>query len=78
MSYAEQYGYWPDNRATPLPVAIAHGTADTTVPYSEAEYAYAELTGVGWPVDFYTVEGGTHAYDVSCQEQAVEFWWAEG
>lgn len=74
MSYAEEWGYWPDRTATPIPVAIAHGTNDTTVPYSHAEHAYAELSAAGWPVDLYTIAGGTHAYDVSCEGRAWTFW----
>jgi predicted esterase len=77
LQYAEAYGYWPDAREAPIPVAIAHGTADTTVPYSEAERAYAELAGAGWPVDLYTIDGATHAYDASSEAEAVAFWWAE-
>ncbi len=74
MQYAEAWGYWPDAGARPIPVAIAHGTADTTVPYSEAEHAYAELAAAGWPVDLHAVDGGSHAYDAAAQAVAWRFW----
>lgn len=77
IQYAEQYGVWPDGTQGPIPVAIAHGTEDTTVPYSEAERAVAELEAAGWPVDLTTLTGGTHAYDASSQRAAWDFWAAE-
>ncbi|MFZ5481951.1 MAG: alpha/beta hydrolase family esterase [Myxococcota bacterium] len=77
LYYAESYGSWPpDRRATPIPVAIGHGTGDTTVPYSYAEDAYASMTEEGWPADLWTVEGGTHAYDAGSQDVAWAFWLA--
>lgn len=77
LSYAEEWGYWPDPTEDPIPVAIGHGTDDSTVPYREATHAYDSLTGAGWPADLYTVEGGTHTYDPSCQPRAWEFWRSE-
>jgi poly(3-hydroxybutyrate) depolymerase len=77
LAYAEEWGYWPDDTEAPIPVAIAHGTADSTVPYREAQHAYDSLTAAGWPADLYTVDGGTHAYDPSCQDRAWELWTEE-
>lgn len=77
IQYAEQYGVWPDGTQGPIPVAIAHGTADTTVPYSEAERALAELEGEGWPAELTTFSGGTHGYEPSAQDAAWAFWMAE-
>lgn len=74
LSYAESWGYWPDPRATPIPVAIAHGTADTTVPYSEAEHALEEFSGAGWPAELDSYSGGSHAFELGSVETAWAFW----
>lgn len=73
MSYAEYYGVWPEGTGRAIPVHIAHGTADTIVPYSEAEYAYEQLSNAGWTVELYTVEGGDHFSLPGYQEAAWAF-----
>lgn len=75
MQYAEAYGGWPTKEG-PIPVAIAHGTDDTTVPYSEAEDAYATLTAAGWTANLDTYAGGTHTYEPGCEPVAWDFWQA--
>jgi predicted esterase len=77
LQYAENYAVWPDGTQGPIPVAIGHGTSDGTVPFSQAQYAQAELAGAGWQVDLWSVTGGSHAYDAG--HQAVAWaWWEDG
>ena len=42
------------------PVFLAHGDADTIVPFSQSEILQAELAKGGVPVEFIPVPGGTH------------------
>lgn len=78
MYYAEDWGYWPtDPRKPKIPVAIAHGTADTTVPYSEATDAFNTLTAAGWPANLDTYSGGTHAFEPGSPAVAWEYWVSE-
>ena len=74
LSYAETYDVWPNGTQGPIPVAIGHGTSDGTVPYSQATYAEAQLSGAGWDVDLWTVSGGSHAYDPAHQAVAWAWW----
>ncbi|MDG1482006.1 MAG: hypothetical protein P8R54_20615 [Myxococcota bacterium] len=73
MSYAESYGVWPSGTQGVIPVAIGHGTNDTTVSYAFAEQAAAALSASGWPVELWTVPGGSHAYDPAHQAAAWTF-----
>lgn len=73
LTYAESYEVWPDGTRGPIPVFIAHGTDDSTVPYREAEHAYAELMAEGWTSELWTSTGGTHAYDPAHQDDALDF-----
>jgi len=72
MTYAVKWEVWPEDTGGPIPVLIGHGTADTTVPYSEAQAAFSRLQGAGWPVELWTASGGDHAYDPDHQEPAWE------
>jgi predicted esterase len=74
LTYAEQWGYWPDPGEAPIPVAIAHGTGDTTVPYSEAEHAYDELLDAGWPVTLDSYSGGSHSFELDSPAVAWAWW----
>ncbi len=65
---------WPDEVGRPILVFVAHGTDDSMVPYSEALSAVEELEAAGWPVVLWTIEGGTHTYDLTHQEEAWLFW----
>lgn len=73
LSYAESYGVWPDGTRGPIPVFIAHGSDDSTVPYREAEHAYEELLAEGWTTELWTSAGGSHAYDPAHQDDALTF-----
>jgi len=73
MSYAESYGVWPSGTQGIIPVAIGHGTNDSTVSYAYAEQAAAALSAAGWPVDLWTASGGSHAYDSAHQAAAWAF-----
>ena len=73
MAYADSTGVWPGGTQGPIPVAIGHGTDDTVVPYAYAEQAEDRLTAAGWPVDLWTVSGGSHAYDADHQAVAWAF-----
>lgn len=73
MSYAESYGVWPGGTQGSIPVAIGHGTSDTTVPYAYAEQAASALSSAGWPVELWTASGGSHAYDAAHQAAAWAF-----
>ena len=73
MSYAESYGVWPGGTQGVIPVAIGHGTNDTTVSYAFAEQATAALSASGWPVELWTASGGSHAYDPAHQAVAWTF-----
>lgn len=73
LYYAEQAGIWPDRVQRPIPVFIAHGDADTTVPYAYAEDAYAKLTSEGWPAELWTNPGGSHAYTSAYQGEAWDY-----
>jgi acetyl esterase/lipase len=42
------------------PCLIAHGTADTVVPYAQAKYMAEKLAACGKPVRLLTVTGGPH------------------
>jgi acetyl esterase/lipase len=44
------------------PFFVGHGTADTTVPYSQAEAFVAKLRENKVPVRFFTAQGGPHTY----------------
>ena len=46
--------------ATDAPVSIVHGTADPTVPFTEAEKLRDAYDVTGVPYDFYGVEGAGH------------------
>lgn len=75
MYYAEEWGYWPVPGSQPkIPVAIAHGTADTTVPYSEATHAFDTLTAAGWPANLDTYDGGTHGFETASPGVAWTYW----
>ena len=74
LAYAEEWGYWPDRTETPVPFAIAHATDGTTVPYSEAEHAYEELTATGWPALLDTYEGATRAFEPDSPAVAWDWW----
>ena len=63
MGYAVEFGVWPDMVLRTIPVRIDHGTADSVVPYSEAENAQGLLQGAGHEVSFHAIAGGSHAYD---------------
>ena len=43
------------------PVSIIHGTADPTVPFTEAEKLKAAYEGTGVPFDWHPVQNGKHA-----------------
>ena len=43
------------------PLLIIHGTADTVVPYTEAEKLVARATAVGVPYELHTLQGTGHA-----------------
>jgi len=78
MYYSEEWGYWPVSPEKPkIPVAIAHGTGDTTVPYTEATYAYDTLSAAGWPANLDTYEGGTHAFEAASPGVAWAWWTTE-
>lgn len=54
-----------DLDAGELPLFVLHGTADPTVPYSEATELATRAETVGVPLTFYTITGGTHGFDGS-------------
>lgn len=70
---SEKLGDTPEARyeASPIkritgnepPFLIMHGTADSTVPYSQSVCFYEELKAAGVDVIFHTVHGGEHGYD---------------
>ena len=43
------------------PLLIIHGTADTVVPYTEAQKLVDRATAVGIPYELHTLEGTGHA-----------------
>lgn len=60
----------------PIAMVIAHGTDDTVMPFSEAEYAYEVLSDYGWPAVLWPDDGGTHSYNVA-HHQAVWDGWSD-
>ncbi len=72
LDYAVDLEVWPDGVTRSLPVRIDHGTADTTVPFTEAEQARDALEGAGHEVSFHAIEGGSHGYDAAVQPDAWE------
>jgi pimeloyl-ACP methyl ester carboxylesterase len=51
------------------PALILHGTADAAIPVAQAE---AVRAGLGGPVTFTLIEGGSHASNVTHPEQVNE------
>jgi len=70
-------GIWPDQAGSPIPVFIAHGSEDGTVPYAEAQDARDALEAAGWPVELWTAEGQGHGYASAHHGPAWSFWTAE-
>jgi acetyl esterase/lipase len=52
-----------DLEAGEPPLFVLHGTADPTVPFSEATEITGRADGVGVSLTFYTITGGQHGYD---------------
>lgn len=57
--------------ATPIPVRLVAGTADTTVPPIAATELDAYLTNLGWNVDLTLVPGGTHQSILNATDQGA-------
>ncbi len=71
MQTAEVSGAWPSpGRA--IPVHIAHGDADTVVPYAHATYAKGEFDAQGWDSELWTASAG-HEYRADAQDAAWTF-----
>jgi dipeptidyl aminopeptidase/acylaminoacyl peptidase len=53
------------------PTLLIHGTADTTVPISHSEWAYAAFQAAGVETDYIIMEGAGHGFRGEQAEQAT-------
>jgi dipeptidyl aminopeptidase/acylaminoacyl peptidase len=52
------------------PVLLAHGTADTDVPYEESVFMSEKLSEAGIEHELVTVENGIHGFDEDMESRA--------
>jgi acetyl esterase/lipase len=71
VSLAGFLPYTPHIEAGEPPLMMAHGTADTTVPYSLAVTTCNQAVSVGVPCDFHTLEGKGHNWSPHMQDVIV-------